>query len=308
MPKSILELRHLRCLQAIDQTGSLSRAADVLCITQSAVSHQVKALEDWFGEELLYRQAGQTRFSMTGQRLLQLARQVLAEVDQAELDILQMKQGAGGPLRVAVECHTCFDWLMPSMDAYRKRWPEAELDIVSGFHADPVGLLHKGDAELAILSEPCEEEGMACFPLFRFEMVGVVAVDSSLAKRAYLKPTDFAGETLLTYPVPDDMLDVMKNFLLPAGVKVKRRSSELTVALLQLVASRRGLSALPAWAVKSYVDRGYVAQVKLGRKGLISTLYAAMPASLAAKPYAADFVAVMREVCARELEGIELLA
>jgi LysR family transcriptional regulator for metE and metH len=94
---------------------------------------------------------------------------------------------------------------------------------------------------------------------------------------------------------------------MPAGVQVKRRSSELTVALLQLVASKRGLSALPAWAVKGYVDRGYVAQVPLGRKGLISTLYAALPKAIAGKHYTADFVAVMREVCARELDGIELL-
>lgn len=307
MSKSILELRHLRTLQAIEQTGSLSRAAEVLCITQSAVSHQVKALEEWFGEELVYKQGGQSRFSVVGQRLLQLAGVVLEQVDQAELDILQMKQGAGGPLRVAVECHTCFDWLMPSMDVYRKRWPEVELDIVSGFHSDPVGLLHKGEAELAIVSELCEEEGVVSFPLFRFEMVAVVPVDSKLAKRAYLKPSDFADQTLLTYPVPDDMLDVIKHFLAPAGVQVKRRSSELTVALLQLVASKRGLSALPAWAVKGYVDRGYVAQVPLGRKGLTSTLYAALPKAIAGKHYTADFVAVMREVCARELDGIELL-
>ena len=103
------------------------------------------------------------------------------------------------------------------------------------------------------------------------------------------------------------MLDVIKHFLTPAGVQVKRRSSELTVALLQLVASKRGLSALPAWAVKGYVDRGYVAQVPLGRKGLMSTLYAALPKAIAGKHYTADFVAVMREVCARELDGIELL-
>lgn len=307
MSKTILEIRHLRTLLAIESTGSLSRAAEVLCITQSAVSHQVKALEEWFGEELVYKQGGQSRFSVVGQRLLQLARGVLAQVDQAELDILQMKQGAGGPLRVAVECHTCFDWLMPSMDAYRSRWPEVELDIVSGFHADPVGLLHRGEAELAIVSERCEEEGIVSFPLFRFEMVGVVPVDSKLAQRAYLKPSDFSDQVLLTYPVPDDMLDVIKHFLSPAGIQVKRRSSELTVALLQLVASRRGLSALPAWAVKAYVDRAYVAQVPLGRKGLMSTLYAALPRSIAGKPYTTDFVAVMREVCARDLEGIELL-
>ncbi|WP_370261890.1 LysR family transcriptional regulator [Limnobacter sp.] len=308
MNKSILELRHLRTLQAIANTGSLSRAADVLFVTQSAVSHQVKALQDWYGEELLYKHGGATRFSPLGQRLLKLAEQVLAQVDMAELEIQQLRQGAGGPLRVAVECHTCFDWLMPAMDAYRGRWPDVELDIVSGFHADPVGLLHSGDAELAIVSEDPREEGVAVFPLFRYEMVGLVPVGSRLAQRLYLRPSDFKGQTLLSYPVPDDMLDVVKHFLKPAGVQYTRRSSELTVALLQLVASKRGLSALPAWAVKGYVERGYVAQLPLGKHGLRSSLYAALPARLAGKHYTQDFVKVTRDVCARELDGIELLA
>lgn len=307
MISSPLELRHLRTLKAISHTGSLSRAADFLCLTQSAVSHQIKSLEDFYGEELVYKQGGQSRFTVLGQRLLQLATEVLQHVDLAQLEIQKLKQGAGGPLRVAVECHTCFDWLMPSMDVYRSRWPEVELDIVSGFHADPVGLLHQGLAELAIVSEKCLEAGVDSFSLFRFEMVGVVPVDSELARKAYLQPEDFADYTLIAYPVPDEMLDVIKHFLAPAGVKPKRRSSELTIALLQLVASRRGICALPAWAVKSYVEKGYVAQVKLGKNGLLSTLYAAVPSNMAAKHYTTDFVEVMRDVCARDLDGIEIL-
>lgn len=304
MNRNVLEVRHLRTLLAIEETGSLSRAAELLCITQSAVSHQIKMLEDHYGEPLVFKQAGQSRFSLTGQRLLELGHQVLKQFDQAELDIQQLKEGAGGPLRVAVECHTCFDWLMPSMDVYRMRWPEVELDIVSGFHSDPVALLHAGQAELAIVSDLCTEEGIVCRPLFQFEMVGVVPVDSELASQKYLTPEDFEGQTLLSYPVPDDMLDVMKHFLAPAGVKPKRRSSELTVALLQLVASGRGLSALPAWAVKPYVERQYVAQVRLGKKGLTSRLYAAVPHTLAHKPYTADFVEVMKDTSAKHLQGI----
>ncbi|MCQ8896134.1 LysR family transcriptional regulator [Limnobacter humi] len=305
MYEAMLELRHLRTLKAIEETGSLSRAADVLCITQSAVSHQVKALEDWVGEELLYKQGGQTRFTVLGQTLLNLAHTVLAEVDSCELGIRQLKEGAGGPLRVAVECHTCFDWLMPAMDHYRSRWPEVELDIVSGFHADPVGLIHQSAAELAIVSEDGAEEGVTLFPLFKFEMVAVVPADSKLAERAYLRPSDFKNQTLITYPVPDDMLDVVRLFLKPAGVEPARRTSELTVALLQLVASRRGVSALPAWAVQSYVERGYVAQVRLGKHGLMSTLYAAVPKALAGKAYVLDFVHLVQDLCLRELPGVE---
>lgn len=308
MSKSTLELRHLRTLLAIEQTGGLSRAADLLHLTQSAVSHQVKALEDYFDEPLLTRQPGGVRFTAIGTQLLNLARQVLPEVDRVELDIQKIKTGAGGPLRIAVECHTCFDWLMPSMDVYRERWPEVELDIVSGFHADPVGLLHRGEAELAIVSEVQAEQGVAFEPLFSYEIVGVVANDSPLANKPWLEPADFANAVLITYPVPDDMLDVLRHFLHPANVRPRRRSSELTVALLQLVASKRGISALPRWAVKPYIDRQYVTQLKLGAKGLQAELHAAMVATHAHKPYMQDFVRIMREVSLKALEGVRALS
>lgn len=307
MFKSLLELRHLRALKAIESTGSLSKAADLMCLTQSAVSHQVKVLEDFYGEPLLFKQAGHTRFTMLGNRLLRLATCVLPQMEQAELDIQQMKQGAAGRLRIAVECHTCFDWLMPAMDVYRQRWPEVELDIVSGFHSDPVGLLHQGDAELAIVSDNQPEAGVFYLPLFRYEVVGVVPVDSELAAKRHLVPEDFADQVLIAYPVPEEMLDVVKNFLAPAGVFPKRRSSELTIALLQLVASKRGISALPLWAVKPYVEKAYVAQVPLGPQGLMASLHAAMPNGLSQKQYLLDFVFVMREVCAHKLDGVELL-
>jgi LysR family transcriptional regulator, regulator for metE and metH len=307
MSRSPLELRHLRSLLAIEQTGSLTKAAELMFVTQSAVSHQIKALEAFYGEGLLYRQEGKVCFSVVGQRLLELAHQVLPEIDQAELDLLKLKQGAAGPLRVAIECHTCFDWLMPSMDMYRTRWPEVELDIVSGFHADPVGLLHQGLAELAVVSEDAGEHGVRYVPLFQFDMVGVIPVDSELIKREFLQPEDFIDQTLISYPVPDDMLDVVKHFLAPAGVQPKRRSSELTVALLQLVASKRGLAALPAWAVKDYVAKGYVATRPLGKTGLRSKLYAAVPEALHEKSYVTDFVHVIRETCVRELDDIWLL-
>ena len=156
MPQSPLELRHLKTLRALRETGNLSRAAQVLNVTQSALSHQLKGLESHYGAELFERKSSPVQFTAAGQRLLRLADVVLQQVDDGERDVARLIAGATGTLRIAVECHTCFDWLMPAMDAFRTRWPEVDLDIVSGFHADPVGLLHQGKAEVAIVSESAE--------------------------------------------------------------------------------------------------------------------------------------------------------
>ena len=309
MPQSPLELRHLKTLRALRETGNLSRAAQVLNVTQSALSHQLKGLESHYGTELFERKSSPVQFTAAGQRLLRLADVVLQHVDDGERDVARLVEGAAGSLRIAVECHTCFDWLMPAMDAFRTRWPEVDLDIVSGFHADPVGLLHQGKAEVAIVSESAESEesNVAFLPLFSFEIVAILPNDHALLSRPHLTARHFANQTLITYPVPDEMLDLVRRVLAPAGVAPARRTTELTVAMLQLVASGRGLAALPLWAVKSYLDRGYVASQRIGAHGLTGRLYAAVPAPLRERPYVAEFVRLMREMSLATLPGVTLL-
>jgi LysR family transcriptional regulator, regulator for metE and metH len=306
--QSPLEVRHLKTLLALREAGNLSRAAQLLNLTQSALSHQLKALEEHYDSAVFERKSNPVSFGAVGQRLLRLADAVLPQIDEAERDIRRLVTGAAGTLRIAVECHTCFDWLMPAMDAFRTRWPEVELDIVSGFHADPISLLHQDRAEVAIVSEvDADEQGLTTHPLFSFEIVAVLPKGHALLDKPHLEAADFASHTLITYPVPDDMLDVVRRVLTPAGVAPARRTTELTVAMLQLVASGRGLAALPLWAVKSYLDRGYVAQQRIGAQGLTGRLYAATPARLADRAYLQEFVAVMRSTSLLNLPGVTLL-
>ena len=139
--ESIIELRHLKTLLALAETGSVSLAAKRVFLTQSALSHQIRALENHFGTPLFERKTTPLRFTPAGERLLQLAREVMPHLAAAERDLAQIAGGGAGELRLAVECHTCFDWLMPAMGDFRPLWPKVELDIVSGFQADPVSLL-----------------------------------------------------------------------------------------------------------------------------------------------------------------------
>jgi LysR family transcriptional regulator for metE and metH len=306
--QSPLELRHLKTVLALREAGNLSRAAQLLNLTQSALSYQLKALEDHYGTPLFERKSSPVSFGAAGQRLLRLADAVLPLVDEAERDVSRLVSGAAGTLRIAVECHTCFDWLMPAMDAFRADWPEVELDIVSGFQADPVGLLHQDRAEVAIVSEvDADEPGIAVHPLFSFEIVALLPKGHALLAKPWLEAADFAPHTLITYPVPDDMLDVVRMVLRPAGVAPPRRTTELTVGMLQLVASNRGIAALPLWAVKSYLDRSYVASQRIGAEGLTGRLYAATPPHLANRPYLGEFVRIMRETSLLSLPGVTLL-
>ena len=305
--ESIIELRHLRTLLALKETGSVSMAAKRVFLTQSALSHQIRTLEQYYGTTLFERKSMPIHFTAAGERLLQLARDITPLVANAELDLVQIIEGEAGELRVAVECHTCFDWLIPAMDVFRPLWPKVELDIVSGFQADPVGLLMTHRADLAIVSEYAPQSGITFRPLFAYEMVGICAKDHPLAAKSVWQAEDFITETLITYPVPDDMLDLLRKVLLPAGINPARRHSELTIAIIQLVASRRGIAALPYWTVMPYLEKGYVVARQITDSTLQSELYAALRESDSNKSYLDNFCQIVRERSFADLPGLSML-
>lgn len=304
---SIIELRHLKTLLALEETGSVSLAAKRVFLTQSALSHQIRMLENHYGAPLFERKSTPLRFTPVGERLLHLAHDLLPQVTDAERDLARIIEGEAGELRIAVECHTCFDWLMPAMGEFRPIWPQIELDIVSGFQADPIGLLLQHRADLAIVSEAEKQNGISFQPLFAYEMVGICAPDHPLAAKNVWTAEDFIGETLITYPVPDEMLDLPKKILIPKNINPPRRHSELTIAIIQLVASRRGIAALPYWTVMPYLEKGYVVHRQITDDGLQSKLYAAIRTEDMDKSYLNNFCQIIRERGFADLPGLSEL-
>lgn len=304
----MIEIRHLRTLIALAETGNLSKAASSVNLSQPAASHQIKTLEDFYGTALFERKTRPLKLTPAGQRLISLAYDIDRQVLEAERDVARISQGEAGQLRIAVECHSCFDWLMPSMDAFRENWPEVEMDLVSGFHADPVGLLEENRADLVIVSQARRRAHVTYQPLFRYEVSALLGKHHPLVAKSHLTARDFAKETLVTYPIPDERLDIVREVLNPAGVNPQRRTTELTVAILQLVASGRGIAALPGWTVQPFLDRKYVIDRPIGKNGLFSNLYSATTTAHAGMAYMIDFIRLMKTISFSSLKRITPIA
>lgn len=300
----MLDFRHLRALTLLGECGSLSRAAERLHLTPSALSHQLKALEAHYGP-LFLRKSRPLSLTPAGEHLMHLAEQVLGEVRQAEHDIAALTHGNTGRLNIAIECHSCFEWLMPSINAFREQWPVVEIDLSAGFNFDSLPALTRGDIDLVITSDNKKTTGVSFEPLFRYQALLVMAPDHPLTARTWIRPRDLASETLITYPVPRQRLDIFQHFLQPARIKpAAQRSTELTLMMVQLVASRRGVAALPNWVAADYLKHHYVAARPLGRNGLWGTLYCAVRSGQSHAPYMQGFIDTAREVSFRNLSGI----
>jgi len=305
----MIELRHLKTLAALRDTGSLVEAAERVFLTQSALSHQIKDLEERLNCSLFIRKTKPICFTSAGQRLLLLADEALPMFRNAERDIARLAGGEAGRLNMSIECHSCFQWLMPTIDNFRENWPEVEMDLASGFNFSPLPVLARGELDLVITSDPQPINGISYEPLFAYEMLLAVSNKHALARRNHIEPTDLADQTLICYPVDRNRLDIFTRFLDPADVEPQEiRTAEMTVMMLQLVASGRGVCALPNWALTEYLEREYVSARPLTSKGIWSTLYAAIREDQKDSEFMRDFIATARETSFQTLAGIRTSA
>ncbi len=290
-----LEFRHLRTIKAIHEAGGLARAADLMNITQSALSHQVKGLEDQAGVELFVRRTKPLRLSAAGMRLLKLAEKVLPEVEALEDEFRNLQSGKSGRLHIAIECHACFEWLFPVLEQFRKAWPDVDVDIRPGLAFDALPALQREEVDLVVSSDPENLDGVDFTALFDYEPVFVASSQHPLAGKDYVVAEDFRDELLITYPVERTRLDVFSQLLLPAKVEPRAiRQVELTAVILLLVASNRGVAVLPDWVVREVKYHSDYVTRPLTETGLTRRLYAATRDVDTTKPYMAHLLRLAR--------------
>lgn len=269
-----LERIHLTLLREVDRRGSLTAAAKTLGLTQSALSHAIKRAEQQFGTALWQKEGRGLRLTPAGSYLLALAQRLLPELDHAEHVVDQFARGERGTLRIGMECHPCYRWLLQVVEPYLRAWPDVDLDVRQKFQFGGIGALFDHEIDMLVTPDPLRRKGLQFEPVFDYEQVLVVSKQHPFAQRAYVVPAELEGETLITYPVEIERLDVYSQFLLPAGAVPKRHKViETTDIMLQMVACDRGVAALPAWLVAEYQEKMPVVPVRLGRHGIPKQIF-----------------------------------
>ena len=292
----MLERIHLAVVQEVEKQGSLTAAADKLCVTQSALSHSMKKLEQQLGTDIWLREGRSLRLTQAGQYLLAVAGRVLPQLDLAEERLRQFAQGERGSLRIGMECHPCYQWLLKVVSPYLAAWPDVDVDVKQKFQFGGIGALLGYEIDVLVTPDPLHKPGLRFEPVFDYEQVLVVARGHALAQAPYAKPGQLAQEVLITYPVATDRLDIYTQFLLPAGITPRRHKTiETTDIMLQMVASGRGVAALPRWLVQEYATRMDVVPVRLGPKGIAKQIHLGMREADLAIDYVQNFISQARK-------------
>ena len=271
---AVLERIHLAIVREVSRQGSLTAAANVLCLSQSALSHTVKKLEHQLGIDIWLREGRSLKLTQAGEYLLGVANRVLPQLTYAEERMREYAKGERGTLRIGMECHPCYQWLLKVVSPYLANWPDVDVDVKQKFQFGGIAALFGYEIDLLVTPDPLYRTGLHFEAVFDYEQVLVVGRKHPLAVTSYVKPEQLADEILIAYTVAIDRLDIYNQFLMPAGIIPKRHKViETTDIMLQMVASGRGVAALPRWLVEEYADKVEITPVSLGAMGISKQIF-----------------------------------
>jgi LysR family transcriptional regulator, regulator for metE and metH len=292
---AILERNHLVMIRDVEQYGSLAAAAERMHLTPSALSHTVRKLEGQLGIAIWHREGRSLRLTQAGEYLLAVANRLVPQLNHAEERLRQFAQGERGALRIGMECHPCYQWLLKLVAPYLAAWPAVDVDVRQKFQFGGLGALFGYEIDMLVTPDPLYKPGLHFEPVFDYEQVLVVNAAHPLSGAAYVRPEQMADEVLITYPVATDRLDIYTQFLTPAGIAPKRHMPiETTDIMLQMVASGRGAAALPRWLVHEYADKLDITPVRLGKQGVAKQIFVGIREADADIDYIRAFVALAR--------------
>jgi LysR family transcriptional regulator for metE and metH len=291
-----LEVRHLKLLAAIAETGSVTEAGKRLHLTQSALSHQLRDAEEMLGTALFLRLGKKMVLTAAGEGLLGTARHVLDELRCAETRIQGLNGGTRGVVRLSTECYTCYHWLPPILKKFHSRYTDVQININAASTHRPTDAVLEGTLDVAIVSTPPRNKSLRVTPMFEDELVLVMSPDHRLAELKIVPLRELEGETLLIYPPKEE--SSLLGILRPAGVEPERiLEIPLTEAIVELASAGTGIAFMPRWAVSPQVDSGRAVVRPLGNKGFLRRWYAVSLRNQAVPAYLAEFLELLAACC-----------
>jgi LysR family transcriptional regulator for metE and metH len=287
---------HLEIVREVQRTGSLIKAVEKLCLTQSALSHSISKLELKLGTDIWLRDGRNVRLTPAGELLHDLACRILPDLEHCEHMLEETVGGKRGILRIGMECHPCYRWLQSVITPFLPTWETVDIDIKQQFQFDGLTALCNADLDLLVTPDPVPTPRIDFLPVFDYELVLVLADDHPHATRAFIKPEDLMDEILFTYPVSMNRLDIYNYFLNPAAVLPREQKTlESTEIMLQMVAAGRGVSALPRWLVTQYPEHRGLILKPLGKKGVFKKIYLGIHENKLDIEYIQEFISMARE-------------
>ena len=271
-----LEVKHFRLIAAIAEAGSLSRAAEKLFLTQSALSHQLKEVERQVNAMLFTRLRGKLVFTKEGKLFLEYSLRVLSEIRELNTQLHLRRTGQAGRIRLVTESSTSYHWLPRILRLYGMRYPNVEVHLPKGATNKPLQLLLSEKVEVAIMHRVTENSRVRYVELFNDEVVALVAASDPLAEKKFLRPQEFLDTTYITHSRNFSQSAFYESFLKPHDIRPKKIIRvPITEAMIEIVREGLGCAVMSAWQAAPYIKKGGVKSIRITKSGLKRKWYIA---------------------------------
>lgn len=283
-----LELKHLRMISAIAESGNMTRAAEKLCITQSALSQQLKDIENKLETDLFFRTRKKMILTEIGKQLKGTAVQVLESIDQAERTISRKIKGEKGELKVGTQCIFCYKWLPQVMKLFHGKFPNIEIEV--GNSINLIEELEEKKYDLIISGAISPSDTHTSVPLFKDQLVCIMTEDHPLASCSFIQLADFSGYNLISH-TDQGRNRFYQHVLKPKKIEPKRiMNIGAPQAILEMVSAGFGISIFPQWAVGEALKTSKIVARPITLRGFPLTWHAVHLAHSNIPIYQQEFV------------------
>ena len=271
-----LEMRHLRMLQAMARTGSVTRAAAMLGLTQSALSHQIREAERRLGLDLFVQRDRRMQLTPVAMSLSEEAGRILAQLERLEQQIARDRGVMRHIVRIGCGAYSGYRWLPRFLRVFQQAAADIDIEVVADATQRPLQALLERDIDVAVTSATPDKATTRSLKLFRDELVLIMAPDHPLSKREFVVAQDLSDQVYISYSAIAEKGHEFDRFIKPAQVSYRSMLRvELTEAIVELVIGGFGISILSRWAVAHYLRSGALSSARVTRRGLHVNWYAA---------------------------------
>lgn len=291
-----MEIKYFRLIKSIVEEGSMANSAEKLFLTQSALSHQLRELEERLGFKVFHRTRNKWQLTDEGAELNKLGNTILASIENGFKNIEQLRTGSVGAIKVSTECYSFYQGLSSFIQKMGLLYPEIDVDLILEATHQPISKILSNEIDIAIVTSKPANETLSSMEVYEDEIFAIMHTEHPMSTANFLDTNDFSDAHLIIHSFPLETVSVYEQFLKPNKITpLKISAIPLTEVALEMVAANMGIMCMPKWALKSFKISDDLVFKRIGKNGLKRTHYLVCRTADTSKKYVNDFISNFEE-------------
>ena len=264
-----MELKYFKLIKTITEEGSIANATERLFLTQSALSHQLRELEERLGFKVFHRSRNKWELTPEGSELYKLANKLFNSIDEGFSTIRQIKEGSRGAIKLSAECQSFFHTIPGFIQKMAILYPEIDIDVTLGATHQTISQVLSDDIDIALVTSKPASEALESIKVFEDEIFAVMHTENPLNHLEYLEASHFENVQLFINSFPLEGVSVFEHFLKPTKIHPKKITAiPFTEITLSMIRANMGIMCAPKWQLESFKLSKNIVFKRISKNGL----------------------------------------